>query len=87
MKTISQQEIQKLKTTIYEKVDELNNESVLQMVEEAVTAYSSPSQKDILDELTPEQLQRLQQSISQSKSGETISNEYVKQKAKEWLSK
>ncbi|MCW3108888.1 MAG: hypothetical protein JWQ09_3394 [Segetibacter sp.] len=84
---MSQQEIQKLKTTIYAKVENLNNESALQMVEEAVTAYSTPSQKDILDELTPEQLQRLQQSVTQSQNGETISNEEVKQKAKEWLSK
>ena len=81
------EEIQKLKTTIYEKVEHLNNESALQMVEEAVTAYSSPSQKDILDELTPEQLQRLQQSITQSEKGETVSNEEAKQKAKQWLSK
>ena len=84
---MSREEIQKLKTTIYEKVENLNNESALQMVEEAVTAYSSPSQKDILDELSPEQLQHLHQSITQSQNGETISNEEVKQKAKEWLSK
>lgn len=84
---MSREEIQKLKTTIYEKVENLNNESALQMVEEAVTAYSAPSQKDILDELTPEELQRLQQSITQSHNGETITNEEVKQKAKEWLSK
>ena len=84
---MSREEIKKLKTTIYEKVETLNNESALQMVEEAVTAYSSPSQKDILDELTPEQLQRLQQSVIQSQNGETFSNEEVKQKAKEWLSK
>lgn len=84
---MSQREIQKLKTTIYEKVEHLNNESALQMVEEAITAYSSPSQKDILDELTPEQLQRLQQSVTQSQTGETISHEEVKQKAKKWLSR
>ena len=84
---MSQQEIQKLKSTIYEKVENLNNESALQMVEEAVTAYSSPLQKDILDKLTPDQLQRLQQSIAQSQNGETISNDEAKQKANEWLSK
>ena len=84
---MSREEIQKLKSTIYEKVENLNNESALQMVEEAVTAYSSPSKKDILNKLTPEQLQRLQQSITQSQNGETIFNEEVKQKAKEWLSR
>lgn len=84
---MSGEEIQKLKSTIYQKVEDLDNESALQMGEEAVTAYSSSSQKEILDELTPEQLLRLQQSISQAKNGETISNDEVKQKAKEWLSK
>ncbi len=36
---MSREEIKKLKTTIYEKVEHLNNETALQMVEEAVTAY------------------------------------------------
>ncbi len=84
---MSREEIKKLKTTIYEKVEHLNNETALQMVEEAVTAYSSPSKKDILDELTPEELQRLQESVKQAGRGETIANENVKQKAKKWLSK
>ncbi len=84
---MSREEIQKLKSNIYQKVEDLDNESALQMVEEVVTAYSSSSQKEILDELTPEQLLRLQQSISQAKNGETIPNDEVKQKAKEGLSK
>lgn len=84
---MSREEIKKLKTTIYEKLEHLNNETALQMVEEAVTAYSSPSKKNILDELTPEQLQRLQESVKQANKGETIPNEEVMQKAKKWLSK
>ena len=84
---MNREEIQKLKSAIYQKVEGLDNESALQMVEEAVTAYSSSSQKEIPDELTPEQLLRLQQSVAQAKNGETISDEEVKQKAKEWLSK
>ena len=84
---MSRDEIKKLKSTIYKKVDQLNDEIVLQMVEEAVTAYSSASQKDILDDLTPDQQQRLRESINQADNGNTISNDEVKQKAKEWLSK
>ena len=68
-------------------MDQLDNEVFLQMVEEAVTAYSSPSQKDILDELTPEQKQRLQESVKQANEGNTIPDHEVRQKAKEWLSK
>jgi len=84
---MSREEIKKLKTTIYEKLENLNNETALQMVEEAVTAYSSTSKKDILDDLTPEQLQRLQESTKQADRGEILANEKVKQKAKKWLSK
>ena len=84
---MSRDKIKKLKATIYKKVDQLNDETFLQMVEEVVTAYSSASQKDILDELTPDQKQRLQESIQQADKGKTISNDEVKQKAKEWLSR
>jgi hypothetical protein len=40
-----------------------------------------------LDELTPEQQKRLNESIKQAEEGNTISDEDVKQKAREWLSK
>ena len=84
---MSRDEIKKLKATIYKKVDKLNDETFLQMIEEAVTAYSSSAQKDILDELTPDQQQRLQESIQEADKGRTISNDEVKQQAKEWLSR
>ncbi|NOT50838.1 MAG: hypothetical protein HOP10_06140 [Chitinophagaceae bacterium] len=84
---MSGDEKNKLKNSIYKKVDQLDNEVFLQMVEEAVTAYSSPSQKDILDELTTEQIQRLQESVKQADEGKTIPDDEVRQKAKEWLSK
>jgi len=84
---MSQDEKSKLKNSIYKKVDELDDEIFLQMVEEAVTVYSSSSQKDILDELTPEQKLRLQESVKQANEGKTISDNEVRQKAKEWLSK
>lgn len=37
---MSRNDIKKLKATIYKKVDQLNDETFLQMVEEAVTAFS-----------------------------------------------
>jgi len=84
---MSKKEIDKIKTIIYEKVNELNDETLLQMVNEAITAYGSSSRQEILDELTPEQHQRLQESIKQADEGNTVSNEEVKKKTKEWLSK
>lgn len=84
---MSKKDIHKIKTTIYEKVDQLNDETLLQMVEEAVTAYGNTPSKDIIDELTPEQQQRLEDSVKQADNGQTISHDEVKQKSKGWLSK
>ncbi len=84
---MSKKKIHKIKTTIYEKIEQLNDETLLQMVEEAVTVYSNTSSKDIIDELTPEQQQRLQDSIQQADNDQTIPHEEVKLKAKEWLSR
>ena len=84
---MSTNNIDKIRTTIYEKVGQIDDETLLQMVEEAVTAYSTLPQQDIVNELAPEQQQRLQESIKQADEGQTISNEEVKEKAKEWLSK
>jgi hypothetical protein len=57
------------------------------MLEETVTVYISASQKDIIDELTKEQQLRLNESIQQANDGKAISNDEVKEKAKEWLSR
>ena len=84
---MSKEDINKIKTTIYEKVEQLNDETLLQMVEEAVTAYGNTPSKDIIDDLTPEQQQRLRVSIKQVDNGQTIPHDEVKQKAKEWLSR
>lgn len=84
---MNKKDIHKIKTTIYEKVEQLNDETLLQMVEEAVTAYGNTPSKDIIDELTPEQQQRLQDSIKQADNGQTIPHDEVKQKTKEWLSR
>jgi predicted transcriptional regulator len=84
---MSKKNIHKIKTTIYQKVEQLNDETLLQMVEEAVTAYGNTLSKDMIDELTPEQQQRLHESIKQADNGQTIPHEEVKQKTKEWLSR
>ena len=83
---MSKQNLDHLKSTLYSQIEKMDNEVALQMLQEAVTSYSSP-QNDILDELTPEQFQRLQDSIKQADAGKPFTNEEVKQKVKEWLSK
>ncbi len=77
----------KVKAKIYQQIDKIEDETALQMLQEASAVYSTTSQKDIIDELAPEQQQRLKDSILQANDGKTISNEEVQQKAKEWLSK
>lgn len=84
---MSKKDIHTIKTTIHEKVEQLEDETLLQMVEEAVTAYGNTPPKDIVDELNSEQQQRLLESVKQADIGQIISHEEVKQKAKGWLSK
>lgn len=84
---MSKKDIHKIKTTIYEKVEQLNDETLLQMVEEAVTAYGKTPSIDIIDELTTEHQQRLQDSIKQADNNQTIPHDKVKAKSKEWLSR
>jgi hypothetical protein len=52
---MNQVKIDQLKTNIYLQIDKLNDEIALLMLQETVLAYSSPLQKDIVDELSPEQ--------------------------------
>jgi hypothetical protein len=78
--------LQELKDKIHYQVNELEDETALQLLQEAVVAYSSLSKGDITDELTEDQKRRLQESIQQANSGKTLTNEEVMRKAKEWLS-
>lgn len=84
---MSKDEVRQLKEKIYKQVDELDDETALQMLEEAVSAFVSPSKADILDELNEDQQRRLQESIQQADEGKLLTNEEVKQKSKEWLSR
>jgi hypothetical protein len=80
-------DIEKLKQKIYSHLNEMEDDTALQMLQEAVAVYSSATKKEILDELTPEQKQRLEESTRQTKDGKTLSHEEAMLRAKEWLSK
>lgn len=84
---MSSKKIKQIKETIHYKVDELEDETTLHLLQEAVTAYTSPAKKDILDDLTINQKGRLLQSIQQANKGKTLSHEEIKQRSKKWLSK
>jgi hypothetical protein len=84
---MSKEEIKQLKEKIHSQIDKLNDETALQILQEAVTSYSLSSQTDIVDELTPHQQQRLKESLQQADESKALSNEEVKEKTKEWLSR
>jgi len=84
---MSSKKIKQLKDTIHYKVDELEDETTLNMLQEAITAYTSTKKKDILDDLTINQKHRLNQSIQQADKGKTSSHEEVKQRSRKWLSR
>ena len=62
----------------------IEDEGQLEMLNEAAEAYAT-KQPDILDLLTPEQLERLKESLKQADNGETLPHEQVMQMAKEWI--
>ncbi len=74
-----------IKEKIYKMLDEIADEATLNMVMEDVAFYSS--KKDIVDELTPEQLQELDMAIQETGKGETISWKDFKKEMNEWRKK
>ncbi|MEQ1798177.1 MAG: hypothetical protein ABL872_09505 [Lacibacter sp.] len=83
---MEKKDINQLKSEIYRQVELIQDETALQMLQEAAEAYANP-QQDIVDELTPQQLARLKESIQQADRGETIPDEIVKANVRKWLSK
>jgi len=63
----------------------INDESQLLELNETAEAYAISNEKDILDLLTPEQLERMEQSIQQIKEGKLTPHEEVMKIAKGWL--
>lgn len=59
-----------VKSKIYQLVDAIEDENILQMVMEDVAYYASD--KDITDELTKEQLKELDDAIFEADNNETI---------------
>jgi predicted transcriptional regulator len=78
---------QKLKEKLHQYIDNLEDETVLNMLHEATVDYETFKDKDILDELTPEQQARLKESIEQLNNGQWKSHEEVMKEARTWLRK
>jgi len=74
-----------LKKKLHEQIDALDDELALQMLHEAAVEYGKA--EDTRDELTPEQLERLNESLQQLDNGEWKSHEEVMKQSRTWLRK
>ncbi len=79
--------ISERKQKLYEQIAKLKDEVALQLLEEATEAYLSSNKKDILEELSITQLTRLNEARTQAEKNEVLSNEEIKAKSREWLTK
>ena len=73
----------KIKKEIHKLIDEINDEDTLNILKEEITAYSTTSPKDILDELTPSQLKDLEDSIAEADRGDMLTLDEFKKSMNE----
>ena len=74
-----------VKTKIYQLLDGIEDEAVLNQVMEDVAFYAA--KKDIVDQLAPGQLKELDKAIKEADNKETISWSDFKKEMKEWKKK
>ncbi|CAN5327166.1 hypothetical protein BH20BAC1_BH20BAC1_24960 [soil metagenome] len=71
-----------VKSKIYQLIDSIEDENILQMVMEDVAYYAG--NKDITDELSKEQLKELDEAISEADNNETTDWNDLKKEMNEW---
>jgi hypothetical protein len=71
-----------VKSKIYELINSIEDENILQMVMEDIAYYAS--NKDITDELSGEQLKELDEAISEVDNNETTDWDEFKKEMNEW---
>lgn len=74
-----------LKKKLHEQIDALDDELSLQMLHDAAVDYGKL--EDFQNELNPEQVKRLQDSIQQLDNGKWKSHEEVMKLSRTWLRK
>ncbi|HYV93735.1 MAG TPA: hypothetical protein VE978_18310 [Chitinophagales bacterium] len=74
-----------LKSNFHKLIDEFDNDEVLEMFYDAMAdRIHEETKPDILDQLSPSQLERLKQGLQQSESGKTISHEEAMERINQW---
>ena len=71
-----------VKSRIYQLLDSIKDENILQIVMEDVAYYASD--KDIINELSEEQLKELDEAITEADNNDTIDWIYFKKEMDEW---
>ena len=71
-----------VKSKIYQMVDSIEDENILQMVMEDVAYYASD--KDVGNELTKDQLKELDEAISEADKNKTMDWNDFKKEMNEW---
>jgi hypothetical protein len=71
-----------VKSKIYQLVDSIEDENILQMVMEDVAYYASD--KDVANELTKDQLKELDEANSEADKNETMDWNDLKKEMNEW---
>ena len=74
-----------VKTKIYQLLEGIEDETVLNLVMENVAFYAT--KKDIVDQLTPAQLRELDKAIKEADNKETIPWDDFKKEMSEWKKK
>ncbi len=78
--------LEHLKKQLHSYVDMIEDETQLQMLNEAAETYVT-KKPDALDLLTPAQLQRLEESLKQADEGKLTPHEEVMKLSKQWLTR
>lgn len=76
-----------LKNKLHELIDNSNDTIFLENIYRAMQHQVGMDKRDILDDLSGEQLSQLNESIAQYRRGETKTHEEVLQLLKQWRSK
>ena len=71
-----------VKSRIYQLVDSIEDENILQMVMEDVAYYANDN--DVTDELTKDQLKELDEAISEADKNDTMDWNDLKKEMNEW---
>jgi len=76
-----------LKEELHQYIDNLEDEQALQLLHEATVTYGTTQHKDVADELTAEQVARLEEAIKQADEGKTIPDSEAMKRIAAWRSK